>query len=78
MTYGAANSGFNPATATAMPTDRTLQSAITAACIIRNQRRRMPRRYVGAMPSNSQASASCRAPAGRNVCQVRCFGSTHT
>jgi hypothetical protein len=29
--YGAANSGFNPQTATAMPTDSTLQGAITAA-----------------------------------------------
>jgi Ca2+-binding RTX toxin-like protein len=30
-TYEAANSGFNPTTATAMPTDSTLQAAITAA-----------------------------------------------
>jgi Ca2+-binding RTX toxin-like protein len=30
-TYEAANSGFNPSTATAMPTDSTLQAAITAA-----------------------------------------------
>jgi hypothetical protein len=29
--YGAAHTGFNPATATAMPTDTTLQGAITAA-----------------------------------------------
>jgi hypothetical protein len=30
-TYSAANPGFNPATAAAMPTDTTLQSAIAAA-----------------------------------------------
>jgi hypothetical protein len=29
--YGASNSGFNPTTATAMPTDTTLQNAIAAA-----------------------------------------------
>jgi hypothetical protein len=30
-TYASNNSGFNPTTATTMPTDTTLQSAITAA-----------------------------------------------